>query len=153
MNKIWLEYVGSRTRDGIGQDHEHIKYYWGPDNGWKCEVPVILAGMLIENMGVDKFMPCLDPSAGAGINALELKKGQEELVEAEKTLEKGNLALQKRENAVKLKEDALDAREGSLNERAAEVKRVEKDQAKREEALAKKASSISRHGLKKSRKK
>lgn len=86
MDKIWLEYVSARTPDGMGQDHEHVKYYWGPENDWKCEVPVAFAGMLIENMGVDKFMPCLAPGEADAHKVSELKDAQEELAQGQKDL-------------------------------------------------------------------
>ena len=78
MDKLYMEYVGSRTPDGMGQDWEHVKYFWGPENNWKCEVPVLLAGALIQDFGVDKFLPCANPTLG---NVEEL---QDKIIKLEK---------------------------------------------------------------------
>lgn len=59
FKKIWLEYVGPKYPGGVGEDYEHTKYGWGPENNWRCEVPAILAGMIIQERGTDMFMPCM----------------------------------------------------------------------------------------------
>ena len=60
---IWLEFVGSKPHQGVGivEDFEHTKFLWDEKNNWKCEVPDILAGMILEEKGVDQFKPCLPP--------------------------------------------------------------------------------------------
>lgn len=144
MDRIWFEYVGSRTPDGIGQDFEHQKYYWGPQNDWKCEVPVLLGGQLIQEMGIDKFLPCLAPGAAEGADISDLKaaqkelaKDQERLAEGEEALKGGNLALQKREDDAQVRGNAQDERDEVLATREKKVTSREKEVTKRENAAKK----------------
>lgn len=64
MQTIWMKYIGSRpVNGGISEDFEHEKIYFGPENDWRAEVPVLLAGLMIQSYGIDKFLPCLAPFA------------------------------------------------------------------------------------------
>ena len=85
MDKIWMKYVGPRYGGGVVEDFEHTKIYWGPENDWQAEVPVRLAGMIIQEKGIDMFMPCLPPGLG---NIEELQDKIIALTEENKDLRK-----------------------------------------------------------------
>lgn len=86
FKKMWLEYVGPKYPGGVGEDFEHTKYGWGPENNWRCEVPTILAGMMIQERGTDMFMPCMpaDYETLVEDNKRLIKENQELAIENQK---------------------------------------------------------------------
>ena len=90
---MWVEYIGPRYPGGIVDDFEHTKFYFGPENNYKCEIPSVLFGMIMAEKGPDLYRPCANPSVPE-TNVKGLLKIIKELEEKIKKLE-DELAKQK----------------------------------------------------------
>lgn len=77
---IWMQYVGSRTRESVVLECAHIKYEFKEENDYKCAIPMDQFAHIITPDKTSDFVPCQPPIVPPEMKGAEAdgkKKGKD----------------------------------------------------------------------------